>query len=630
MTPPDLKRKLTAILSADVKGYSRLMGDDEEWTVRTLSAYREVIKNLVGQHRGRVVDAPGDNLLAEFASVVDAVQCAVEVQQVLKAKNAMLPENRRMEFRIGINLGDVIEEGDAIYGDGVNIAARMEGLAQPGGICLSGSAYEQIENKLPLQYEYLGEHEVKNIAKPVRVYRAQIEPEAAPLKGAVKKPLGKRVSKAALGIIAVVVVAGAASLYQFVLRPSHSQTDVASREKTALPLPDLPSIAVLPFVNMSDDPKQDYLADGFAEAIIDGLSKCPYIVVIARNSSFTYKGKPIKVQQVADDLGVRHVLEGSVRRSGDAVRVTVQLIDAIKGHYLWSERYDGGVKDIFALEDKITMQVLTGLRVKLTEGETALLYAKGTKNLPAYLKVLEGDERMRQYNKEANALALRLYQEAIKLDPNYAMAYTRLSRTYTTDLYFSGAGESREEMLSKAMKSAQKAIELDNTLAEGYAAVSYVYITMGQHDKAIEAGERAVRHNPNSPTALFQLAMCLVYAGRSEEALRLLRQAIRLNPFVPIYYIYASVAYTETGRYQEGIDAVKKSLKFAPNDLYAYVQLSILYVRAGLEDEARRAAAEVMRINPTFSVKGYTSMQPWKEAARKERLIDDLHKAGLK
>ena len=361
MATDKVKRKLTAILSADVKGYSRLMGEDEEWTLRTLNAYKEVMRSLVQQHRGRVVSTPGDNVLADFASVVDAVQCGVEIQQVLRAKNAMMPENRRVEFRIGINLGDVIEEEDSIYGDGVNIAARLEGLAEAGGICISESAYQQIENKLPLRYDYLGEHEVKNIAKPVRVYCARIEADAAPSKlGEEKKPVGKRVSKAALAIIAVVVIAGAVILYQFVLRPSPPKMEVASKEKMAFPLPDVPSIAVLPFVNMSKDPDQEFLCDGMTEEIITALSRVPRLFVIARNSTFTYKGKPVKVKQVSEEFGVRYVLEGSVQRSGDRVRITAQLIDALTGNHLWAESYDRDLKDIFALQDEITLKILDG------------------------------------------------------------------------------------------------------------------------------------------------------------------------------------------------------------------------------------------------------------------------------
>jgi len=391
MTAEKFKRKLTAILSADVKGYSRLMGADEEATLRTLQEYKEVMASSIQHHRGRIVGTAGDSVLAEFASVVDAVQCAVEIQQVLRAKNALPAEDRRMDFRIGINLGDVIEEGDTIYGDGVNIAARMEGMAEAGGICISESAYQQIKNKLPLRYDYLGEHEVKNITEPVRVYRAQVEPEAASSKlSREKKPAGKRLSKSALAIIAMVVIAGAVALYQFVLRPSPPKTDIASKDKMAFPLPDVPSIAVLPFVNMSEDPKKEFLCDGMTEAIITALSQVPRLFVIARNSTFTYKGKPVKVKQVSEELGVRYVLEGSVQRSGDRVRITAQLIDALSGHHLWAERYDRDVKDIFALQDEITLKVLTATQVKLTLGGQVgrpEKYSKGKQGLDCYLKL---------------------------------------------------------------------------------------------------------------------------------------------------------------------------------------------------------------------------------------------------
>src|SRR5512136_520418 len=342
MTTDKIKRKLTAILSADVKGYSRLMGEDEEWTLRTLNAYKEVMRSLVQQHRGRVISSPGDNVLAEFASVVDVVQCGVEIQQVLRAKNAMLSETRRMEFRIGMNVGYVSEEGDTIYGDGVNIAARLEGLAEAGGICISESAYQQIENKLPLRYDYLGEHEVKNIVKPVRVYRAQIESEAV-----ARKP-----------------------------------SEVASKEKMAFPLPDKPSIAVLPFVNMSDDPKQEFFSDGMTEEIITALSKSPYLFVIARQSTFAYKGKPVKVKQVSEELGVRYVLEGGVRRSGEKVRITAQLIDAMTGYHLWGERYDRDLKEIFALQDEIALKIMTTVHEKLA-GQHAGVYGRRARNLEA-------------------------------------------------------------------------------------------------------------------------------------------------------------------------------------------------------------------------------------------------------
>jgi TolB-like protein/class 3 adenylate cyclase len=421
MTPEKFKRKLTAILSADVKGYSRLMGEDEEGTVSTLNAYKEVMTGLIQHHRGRVVGTAGDSVLAEFASVVDAVRCAVGIQEELKDRNKELPEDRRMEFRIGVNLGDVVEECDNILGDGVNVAARVQSLAEAGGICISGTVYDQIKNKLAFSYDYVGEQAVKNIKEPVRVYRVRMDPEVASAKLAEeKKPVGKRLSKAVLTIIALVVIAGAVILYQFVLRPSPSKTEVASKEKMAFPLPDVPSIAVLPFVNMSEDPKQEFLCDGMTESIITALSKVPRLFVIARNSTFTYKGKPVKVKQVSEELGVRYVLEGSVQKSGDRVRITAQLIDALTGNHLWAESYDRDLKDIFALQDEITMKVLTATAGKLTREDQILSagkYFKGKQGLDCYLKIMEGEKYRAGFNIEDNRMARRIAEEAIALCP---------------------------------------------------------------------------------------------------------------------------------------------------------------------------------------------------------------------
>jgi TolB-like protein/class 3 adenylate cyclase len=367
MATEDFRRKLTAILSADVKDYSRLMGEDEEATVRTITAHRKVITSVIQKYRGRVVDSPGDNILAEFVSVVDAVQSAVEIQEVIRAKNAELPDEHKMEFRIGINLGDVIQEGERIYGDGVNIAARVEGVADPGGICISGSAYEQIENKLALGYEYIGEHTVKNIVKPIRVYRVPTGPETLQKVTDERRP-PPRWQRAALAVvIALLVVAGGVAIWKS-YRPSPPQMEVASVEKMAFALPDKPSIAVLPFNNLSDDPKQEYFSDGLTEEIISALGSVPRLFVIARNSTFTYKGKPVKVQQVAEELGVRYVLEGSVRKAGDKIRISAQLIDALNGHHLWAKRYDRNLSDIFAVQDEITKEIITAMQVKLTDG----------------------------------------------------------------------------------------------------------------------------------------------------------------------------------------------------------------------------------------------------------------------
>jgi TolB-like protein/class 3 adenylate cyclase len=354
MAEEGFKRKLAAILSADVEGYSRLMDDDEEATVRTLTSYRNAITDLVQQFRGRVVDAPGDNLLAEFTSVVDAVNCAVEIQRDLTERNTELAYNRQMLFRIGVNLGDVIEEDGRIYGDGVNIAARVESLAEAGGICISGRAYDQVENKLGLEYENLGEHQVKNIARPIRVYRVLSYPGAAAhrvttAKEAVRK---KWRNLAIFAGGAVIVMATALAGWQYVMRQPETE-EAASLEKMKFPLPKKSSIAVLPFDNMSGDPEDDYLADGISEDIIAALSKIDQMFVIARNSTFTYKGKPVKVKQVSEEFGVQYVLEGSIQRSDDRLRVTAQLIDALTGHHLWADRYDRKMTDLFEVKDEI-------------------------------------------------------------------------------------------------------------------------------------------------------------------------------------------------------------------------------------------------------------------------------------
>ena len=367
MATQDFKRKLSAILHADVKSYSRLMGEDEQATVSTLTAYREVMGILIQNHRGRVVHGSGDSLLADFNSVVDAVQCAVEVQKELKSRNAELPEDRKVEFRIGINLGDVIDESEDLHGDGVNIAARVEALAENGGICITRPAYDQVKNKLPLGYEYLGEHSVKNIAEPVRVYRILMKPEdAGKVIGEKKVPPKQRWKLALAAMVLVLVGIISITLWNNYFRPP--SVEVASVEKMAFPLPDKPSVAVLPFENLSADPEQEYFSDGITEEIITALSRIPRLFVIARNSTFTYKGKLVRIKQVAEELGVRYVLEGSIRKAGDRVRITAQLIDALNGQYLWTERYDRHLNDIFAVQDEITKNIITAMQVKLTEG----------------------------------------------------------------------------------------------------------------------------------------------------------------------------------------------------------------------------------------------------------------------
>jgi adenylate cyclase len=533
------------------------------------------------------VDSPGDNILAEFVSVVDAVQSAVEIQEVVRAKNAELPEERKMEFRIGINLGDVIQEGERIYGDGVNIAARVEGLAEPGGICISGSAYEQIENKLALGYDYIGEHTVKNIVKPIRVYRVPTGPETLQKVTAERRPAPGWQRAALAVVIAILVVAGGVAIWRSYRPSTPPSMEVASVEKMSFPLPDKPSIAVLPFANLSGDPEQEYFSDGLTDELIATLSRVPKLFVIARNSTFTYKGKPVKVQQVSEELGVRYVLEGSVRKSVDKIRITVQLIDALNGHHLWARQYDRNLDDIFAVQDEITIKIITAMQVKLTEGEQARAVAKGTNNLEAYLKSLQAHELSIKHNIESNALAKKLAEEAVALDPEYAWGYFVLGRTH----------------MLEAMELLQKAIVLDDNLAEAHGLLGFLYAIERQHDKALAQGKKAVALNPNSATAHVYLGKVHTFARRREESIPEYKKAIRLNPMPPNWYLWSlGLSYGHMGQYDEAITWCEKAVRQAPDSLLARIMMTAVYSWSGRDEEARAEAAEVLRINPNFSL----------------------------
>ncbi|MBI4765824.1 MAG: tetratricopeptide repeat protein [Deltaproteobacteria bacterium] len=636
MASDQVKRKLTTILSADVKGYSRLMGEDEELTLRTLNSHKEMMGSLIQQHQGRVVGTAGDSVLAEFASVVDAVQCAVEIQQMLRAKNAVLPETRRMEFRIGINLGDVIEEGDSIYGDGVNIAARLEGLAEPGGICISESAFQQIENKIPLQYDYLGEHEVKNIAKPVRVYRARIEPEviSSPILEE-KKPERKKLSRTVLAGIALVVFAAAAGLYLFVLRPSAPKTEVALIEKMAYSLPDKPSIAVLPFTNLSGDPKQEFFSDGITEDIITALSKIQKLFVIARNSTFAYKGKPVKIKQVSEELGVRYVLEGSVQRSGGRVRITAQLIDALSGHHIWSERYDRELKDLFTIQDEVTLRILSALQVKLTEGEQASLtvekFLKEKQGLDLYFKVYEAYQYLRMGSIDDTEKIRQIAEEIVAKWPESPWGYIFMGWTYYSDLW-AGSTKNPRESLEKGLGFSKKALAMDDSSPTVHALLSHFYVYIGNHDKAIAEGERAVAIVPNGATALHALGQSLLWAGQLNEAILIFQKSIRLNPHVmgPTRTLLG-FAYLLNGQFEEAVTALKQALVSSPNFIYTHINLASAYMALGKEKEARAEAAEVLRLNAKFSLDTFAKTNAnFKNQSLLNGYFVNLRKAGLK
>jgi adenylate cyclase len=635
MSTEEFRRKLTAILSADVEGYSRLMGEDEDATIRTLTSYRELMSILIQKHRGRVVDSPGDNLLAEFLSVVDSVRCAVEIQEELRVRNAELPENRKMEFRIGINLGDVVEEGERIYGDGVNITARVEKLAEGGGICISGTVYDSIKNKLSLSYESLGEHTVKNIKDPVRVYRMRIGPETVPPVVSEEKAGPRRRQKAALAVVAVlVVVAGVLAIWNFYFSPPPIER--ASVEKMAFPLPEKPSIAVLPFTNMSGDSEQEYIGDGISENIISALSKTPNMFVIARYSTFTYKGKLVKVQRVSEDLGVKYVLEGSVQKFGERVRITAELVDAIKGHRLWSEQYDRKLEDLFDLQDEITRKIVVALQVELTEGEQARVRHRSTNNLKAWGHAVKGYSFFERFKKEDNVKARELLREAVKLDPKYAWAWTWLAWTHLIDAR-NDWSESREESFKRAVEIAQKAMALDDTLPDVHTLLGGIYLYQGQHEKAIAEGKKAIGLGPNNATNYAQLAYYMYYAGEFKETIELMRKAMRLQPYYPSWYlVYLGGAYRDLGRYTEAIAAYKALLhrrqKEGRSLFPPHYGLTVVYIYLGQEQEARAHAEELLRIDPTFSLERFRKSAQifWKDPVYLERALNALRRAGLR
>jgi adenylate cyclase len=593
MANEGFKRKLTAILSADVEGYSRLMGDDEEATVRTLTSYREVLSTLIQQHNGHVLDSPGDNLLAEFVSVVDAVQCGVAVQKEICSRNDELPENRRMQFRIGINLGDVIHEEGRIYGDGVNIAARLEGLAEPGGICISGAVYDQVKKKLNLEYQFLGKKSVKNIEEPIHVYRVYITSDAA----------AQRMIKATV-------------------------------DRIAFTLPLRPSIAVLPFTNMSGDSSQEYIGDGITENIITALSHISEMFVIARNSTFTYKARSVRVQQVAEELGVRYVLEGSVQRSGDRLRVTAQLIDALMGHHLWSEKYDRKMGDLFDLQDDITKKIVVSLQVELTSGEQARVFAKHTDNLDAWSYGVKGNYLLDKFNKEDNIKARELLEAAVKLDPEYVSAVVWLGATHTVAGGY-GWSESPVDSFKRAHELAQMALTLDDKSANVYILLGTIYLAQRIHDKAIIAGNRSISLAPNLSIAHAHLAATMFFSGRFDEAIALTEKAMRLSPLYPAFYLSPLArSYAFRGRYEEAIatsnQLYDRSRKGDYPEEWALLHLAGLHVASDRQDEARELVAEAIKINPGLSLAFFEQSQPFKNPEHMKREIEALKKAGLK
>jgi adenylate cyclase len=618
-----MERKLAAIFSTDVAGYSRLMGDDEEATIRTLTAYRALISSLIRQYRGRVVDSPGDNLLAEFASVVDAVRCAVEIQQTLKIENAELPDHRRMQFRIGINLGDVIIEGERLYGDGVNITARLESLAEPGGICISGTVYDHVENKLALHYDYQGEQSVKNIAKPVRVYRVSGECQGGAAKQAPQAQTEAQSAKSEArragiahrkgGLVAVIglsLIVAAIGVVRYWTSPITDPRPPTPSPQAALPLPDKPSLVVLPFVNMSKDPEQEYFNDGMTDTLITDLSQLSGLFVIARNSAFLYKGKPVKVQEVSQELGVRYVLEGSVQKADSRVRINLQLIDATTSGHVWAERFDRDLHDVFALQDEVTRRVVAALQVQLTAREQERLVRRNTDNVEAYDALLRGLAYYFRYTSEANAQARQMFERAIALDSRYADAYAFLGITYWLE-WVLGRAQNPAQSLEQFAELAHQAMTLDDSLPLSHIALGYVYLYKDrQSDQGVTELESAVRLAPNDAGVYFALAEGLNIAGRPAEAFAPIHTAMRLNPHYPANYLFnLGWAYWQTGQYAGAIATLKDAISRNPNFPPSYTSLAMSYRLQWLSqqspdvqllEEARAVMQQVLALNDSW------------------------------
>jgi len=606
-----MERRLVTILAADVVEYSRLVGEDEEGTLRTLGVCRAVIDGLVTEHSGRVFGSAGDSVVAEFASPVEAARCAVNIQRDLEHRDSDLPDDRRMRFRIGINLGDVIVEGDNLLGDGVNVAARLEGLAEPGGICISGDVYRQVESKLDIAFQDLGELQVKNIAKPLHVYRVLLDGASTENKVAAIRPQTNR-WRVGMAVAALAAVIGAIAVWYLVL-PSDTPPTVTVSSK--------PSIAILPFTNMSDDASQEYFVDGMTEDLITDLAKIESLFVIARNTVFTYKGKSVVVPDVARELGVIYVLEGSVRRIGDRVRINTQLIDGASGAHIWAERYDGTLADIFALQDKVTGEIVAQLQITLTPDEQERQARKDTDNPQAHDAYLRGRQYYRRFTPEDFVEAIPHFKRAVELDPDYGQAWAALASVYWVsyrkeyawtlivnphrDEFVSllGAQQKAEQYLAQAMQ---------NPTPLAHQVESQMFWNFRQFDKAIGEAERAIALDPNDPEGHLGVAWALIFAGRAEAAIASAENGVRLDPHFPASYLFAlGTAQLLLHRYAVAEMTLKRALKLSPGEMEILVPLTVAIAQLGRPEEARLSLQKYSDFRILYEPRVETYMESW-------------------
>ena len=591
MAEKELKHRLAAILSADVAGYSRLMAEDEVSTVRTLSAWRDKISRIVDDNEGRVVDFVGDNMLAEFHSALDAVDGAMEIQQTLAHLNADLTENRQMNFRIGINLGDVLVDEDLIYGDGVNIAARLEGLAEPGGLCISEFVYTQVHNKRELVFVDMGPQALKNIPDPVRVYRVDARgDETAP--------------------------------------PAAAQ-EAAPPPHNVLPLPDKPSLAVLPFVNLSADPKQDYFSDGLTMDIMTALVRIPGLFLISEISMFSYKSRTPSIDDLSANLGVSHVLDGGVRKAGNRVRITARLIETFSGRQIWADRYDRKIDDIFAVQDEITEKIVAAMDIQLVTGEVGRSIRDAIRNPEALESYYRGWEALFGSTKEDIRAAQQMFEETIRLEPEASFGYAMAAWAHWWAVA-QGLTENVSVTLEQAADLAGRAMDLDDFTGLSHLVMAEIDLFNRQHDKALAAAEKAVIARPSCDLSFVAKANILTYLGRAAEAIDLAKFAIRLAPVSPPFFqVVLAAAYYGSGQYAEAIAAATEAVKADRNNLAAFLILAGANIELNRPEASQKAAAEVRRITPDFSLEKYAATQPYKDPAKLQQIIRTLQNAGL-
>lgn len=610
-------RKLTTILAADVAGFTRLTGADEEATVTALRAHRlELIDALIAAYDGRIANTAGDSLLVEFPSVVGALRCAHEIQAGMAERNSGLPKNRRIEFRIGINVGDVIEQDGDLLGDGVNLVARLEELAEPGGICLSRAVRDQVHGRSDIDLEDLGEVELKNVTRPVRVFRVRTGKRFLLPRGAAR-----RLRRTVLVVVAAIAI-GVLAVGTVWMRPwqepaGRSLSSLAART----------SIAVLPFENLSGEADRDYLSDGITNDLITDLSKFDDLFVIASNSVSVYKNDPVDVQQVGRDLGVSYVLEGSVQRQGERIRINAQLIDADTGNHLWAERYDDESSDIFALQDKIARRIIRSLAVRLSDVEEERAFAKPTRNLQAYDYYLRGRALIEKSLRRENFEARDMFRRAIELDADFSSAYAGLGWTYIMPVLYGWTGQP-QRALEQAHGFARTALSKSDTDVDGRRLLARVYVTRRQHDLALIETERMIASNPNDPRGHIEQGQVLFWMGRPEGSALALETARRFDPRMgPEAYWHLAAAYYLMADYPKAVAILERNIERRQDNVMDHIVLAAAYAQSGQVSGAQRAAAAVRRLDPFFSSADFGQLLS--DRADAERFIDGLQKAGL-